>query len=345
MDRKILLIYTGGTIGMKQDPDTLLLKPFDFKQILQEVPELRKFNFQIDTISFDPVIDSSDVKPSFWIELARLIREHYDAYCGFVVLHGTDTMAYSASALSFMLENLEKPVVFTGSQLPIGMLRTDGKENLIDAIELAADAGPDGHPRVSEVCVYFENELFRGNRTVKYNAENFSAFRSANYPSLAEVGIHIKYNTSALYRPEQWGKPLRLHTDLDTRVAVLKIFPGISESLVRTVLSAEGLRAVVLETFGSGNAPSAPWFLDALAGFTEKGGIVVNVTQCLAGSVDMSAYANGDTLRKAGVICGYDLTTEAALTKLFVLLGQYSDNKDVRELFRICVSGEFSQKK
>ena len=345
MDRKILLIYTGGTIGMKQDPDTLLLKPFDFKQILQEVPELRKFNFQIDTISFDPVIDSSDAKPEFWVSLARLIREHYDAYCGFVVLHGTDTMAYSASVLSFMLENLEKPVVFTGSQLPIGMLRTDGKENLIDAIELAADAGPDGRPYVSEVCIYFENELFRGNRTVKYNAENFSAFRSPNYPSLAEVGIHIKYNTSVLYRPEQWGKPLRLHTDLDTRVAVLKIFPGISETVVRSVLGTEGLRAVVLETFGSGNAPSDAWFLSALSDFTARGGILVNVTQCQAGSVDMGAYANGDTLRQAGVLCGYDLTTEAALAKLFVLLGQYPDNKDVRELFRICVSGEFSQKK
>ena len=344
MDRKILLIYTGGTIGMKQDPDTLLLKPFDFTQILQEVPELRKFDFQIDTISFDPVIDSSDAKPAFWVDLARLIREHYDTYCGFVVLHGTDTMAYSASALSFMLENLEKPVIFTGSQLPIGMLRTDGKENLIDALELAADKGPDGHPCVCEVCIYFETELFRGNRTVKYNAENFSAFRSANYPALAEVGIHIKYDRSALFRPEQWGKPLRIHTKLDTNVAVLKIFPGISESFVRAVLSAEGLRAVVLETYGSGNALSAPWFLEAISTFTATGGIVVNVTQCLAGSVDMGAYANGDTLRKAGVLCGYDLTTEAALTKLFVLLGQYSDNKDVRELFRICISGEFSQK-
>ncbi len=344
MDRKILLIYTGGTIGMKQDPDTLLLKPFDFTQILQEVPELRKFGFQIDTISFDPVIDSSDAKPEFWVDLARLIREHYDAYCGFVVLHGTDTMAYTASALSFMLENLEKPVILTGSQLPIGMLRTDGKQNLIDAIELAADIGPDGHPCVSEVCIYFETELFRGNRTTKYNAENFSAFRSANYPALAEVGIHIRYNRPALFRPDQWGKPLRIHMDLDTHVAVLKIFPGISEAFVRSVLSAEGLRAVVLETYGSGNALSDAWFLDALTGFTAGGGIVVNITQCQAGSVDMGAYANGDTLRKAGVVCGYDLTTEAALTKLFVLLGQYADNKEVRELFRICESGEFSQK-
>ncbi|MBR6423352.1 MAG: type I asparaginase [Bacteroidales bacterium] len=344
MDKKILLIYTGGTIGMKQDPDTLLLKPFDFTQILQEVPELRKFDMQIDTISFDPVIDSSDAKPAFWVDLAQLIRERYDAYCGFVVLHGTDTMAYTASALSFMLENLEKPVILTGSQLPIGMLRTDGRQNLIDALELAADYGPDGHPYVSEVCIYFETELFRGNRTTKYTAENFSAFRSANYPSLAEVGIHVRYNRQALYRPDQWGKPLRLHTKLDTNVAVLKIFPGITPSFVQSVLSAEGLRAVVLETYGSGNALSDAWFLDALRDFTARDGIVVNVTQCQAGAVDMGAYANGDTLRKAGVLCGYDLTTEAALAKLFVLLGQYADNKDVRELFRICISGEFSQK-
>ena len=340
----VLLIYTGGTIGMKEDPATQTLKPFDFSSLMEEVPELRKFALDIDSYTFDPLIDSSDIEPGMWKKLAELIRDNYAAYDGFVVLHGTDTMAYSASALSFMLDNLDKPVIFTGSQLPIGMLRTDGKENLIDALELAADKGPDGHPCVNEVCIYFENELYRGNRTVKYNAENFSAFRSANYPALAEVGIHIKYNRAALFRPAQWGKPLRIHTNLDTNVAVLKIFPGISESFVRTVLSAPDLRAVVLETYGSGNALSAPWFLAAISEFTAAGGIVVNVTQCLAGSVDMGAYANGDTLRKAGVVCGYDLTTEAALTKLFVLLGQYADNKDVIELFRICMRGEFSQK-
>jgi len=344
MERKILLIYTGGTIGMKQDPDTLLLKPFNFSQILQEVPELRKFDFHIDSISFDPVIDSSDVKPGFWVELADLIRDHYEDYCGFVVLHGTDTMAYSASALSFMLENLEKPVIFTGSQLPIGMLRTDGKENLIDSLELAAARDSEGHPYVSEVCIYFETELFRGNRTTKYSAENFSAFRSANYPALAEVGIHVKYDTKALYRPRRWGKTLKVHTRLDTRVAVLKIFPGITEAFVRAVLDSEGLRAVVLETYGSGNSPSDPWFLDALASFTAAGGIIVNVTQCQAGSVDMGAYANGDILQQAGVCSGRDMTTEAAVTKLFVLLGQYADNKEVRKRIEISVSGEFSEK-
>ena len=344
MEQKILLIYTGGTIGMKQDPETLLLKPFDFHQIMREVPELRKFGYVIDSLSFDPVIDSSDVNPAFWIRLSEIIRANYGFYDGFVVLHGTDTMAYSASALSFMLENLEKPVIFTGSQLPIGMLRTDGKENLISAIELAADRDDEGHPRISEVCICFDSQLFRGNRTTKYSAENFRAFRSANYPVLADIGIHIKYNAGAIYRPPVWGRPLLLHTDLDTRVAVLKIFPGISESFVRAVLSTDGLRAVVLETYGSGNSLSDPWFLDALRSFTAGGGIIVNVTQCQAGAVDMGAYANGDILRKAGLVCGRDMTTEAALTKLFVLLGQYSDNEKVAKKMEIGVSGEISEK-
>ena len=342
MDRKILLIYTGGTIGMKENPDTLLLEPFDFTQILQEVPELRKFGFAIDTYSFDPVIDSSDADPGFWVRLAGLIGTNYKAYDGFVVLHGTDTMAYSASALSFMLENLEKPVIFTGSQLPIGKLRTDGKENLIDSLELAAACDAYGHPCISEVCIYFENELFRGNRTTKYSAENFSAFRSPNYPPLAEVGIHVRYNNQALYRPARWGAPLLQHTRLDTRVAVLKIFPGISEAYVRAVLATEGLRAVVLETFGSGNAPSYAWFLEAVSAFTASGGIVVNVTQCQTGMVDMGTYANGDALRKAGVVCGRDMTTEAAVTKLFVLLGQYDDNKTVAIKLEIAAVGEIS---
>ena len=344
MDQKILLIYTGGTIGMKQDPETLLLKPFDFHQIMQEVPELRKFHYIIDSISFDPVIDSSDVRPAFWVRLCEIIRVNYAMYDGFVILHGTDTMAFSASALSFMLENLEKPVIFTGSQLPIGMLRTDGKENLISSIELAAARDADGHPCISEVCICFDSQLFRGNRTTKYNAENFRAFRSANYPVLADIGIHVKYNPAAIYRPPVWGRPLLIHTELDTRVAVLKIFPGISESFVKSVLSAEGLRAVVLETYGSGNSLSDPWFLEALRSFTDAGGIIVNVTQCQAGAVDMGAYANGDILRKAGLVCGRDMTTEAALTKLFVLLGQYTDNQEVIKKMEIGVSGEISDK-
>lgn len=344
MNRSILLIYTGGTIGMKQDPETLLLKPFNFNQITEEVPELKKFGYKIDSFSFDPVIDSSDVSIPFWIKLAGVIRDNYAHYDGFVVLHGTDTMAFSASALSFMLENLEKPVVFTGSQLPIGMLRTDGKENLISSIEIAASSRPDGHPMIPEVCVYFESQLYRGNRTVKDNAENFRAFRSANYPVLAEVGIHIRFNTSAIHYPETWGEPLRIHDKFDTDIAVLKIYPGISQAYVSAVLGIPGLRAVVLETFGSGNSTSERWFLDSLKHFSDAGGVIVNITQCQAGGVDMGAYANGNILAQAGVISGYDLTTESAITRLFILLAENTDNSEVKSKFSTKMCGEFSDK-
>lgn len=341
-NRKILIIYTGGTIGMKQDPDTLLLKPFDFSQITSEVPELRKFGCVIDSLSFDPIIDSSDVSVDFWVELVDIIRKKYDSYDGFVVLHGTDTMAFSASALSFMLEDLEKPVIFTGSQLPIGALRTDGKENLISSIEIASAQDQDGHPLISEVCVYFENKLYRGNRTTKYSAENFHAFVSPNYPALADVGIHIKYRDGLINRRAEWGRPLKCHTQLDTAVATIRIFPGMASDAVKAVLSISGLRAVVLETYGSGNVPAKEWFLSEIRKFVAAGGIAVNVTQCCAGSVDMGAYANGAVLRDVGVIGGKDITTEAALTKLFVLLGSTKDNSEVKELFEMAKSGEFS---
>ncbi|MBE6223930.1 MAG: type I asparaginase [Bacteroidales bacterium] len=342
MARKILLVYTGGTIGMKQDPETLALKPFNFNQILEEVPELKKFGCEIDTYSFDPVIDSSDVQPQFWITLAEFIRKNYSSYDGFVILHGTDTMSYTASALSFMFENLSKPVVLTGSQLPIGMLRTDGKENLISSIEIASATDVQGHPMVPEVCIYFDTHLYRGNRTTKYNAENFRAFRSANSPVLADVGIHIKYNTSYIRTPDNYTNFLKVSKNLDTRVAVLKIFPGITPQVMDAVLGMEGLRGVVLETFGSGNAPTAEWFVSRIKDAVRRGILVLNVTQCLAGKVDMDAYATGIALKNEGVISGYDSTTEAALTKMFYVLGQSDDLSIIKELLNSNLRGEIS---
>lgn len=342
MHRSILLIYTGGTIGMKQDPETLALKPFNFNQILEEVPELKKFGCNIDTYSFDPLIDSSDVQPAFWIRLTSLIKENYSKYDGFVVLHGTDTMSFTASALSFMFENLAKPVVLTGSQLPIGMLRTDGKENLISSIEIASAVGADGHPMVPEVCIYFESQLYRGNRTTKYNAENFRAFRSANYPVLADVGIHIKYNTSLIRYPSEWSEELMVSQKLDTNVAVLKIFPGITPAVVDAILNMDGLRGVVLETFGSGNAPTAEWFVKRIKDAVHRGLIVLNVTQCHAGKVDMDAYATGVALKKEGVISGFDSTTEAALTKMFFALGHGDTNSKVKMLLESDLRGEIT---
>ncbi len=325
INMNILLIYTGGTIGMKQDPHTGALAPFDFSQIVNEVPELGKFGCKIDSITFDPPRDSSDIDPEFWRGLVDMIGENYSNYDGFVILHGTDTMSYTASALSFMLENLEKPVILTGSQLPIGMLRTDGKENLISAIEIASKCDNEGRAIVPEVCIYFQNELFRGNRTTKYNAENFRAFASPNYPLLAETGVHIKYNLNNIRRPEVWGRQLRIYKELNTEVAILKIFPGLSRKVMNAVLSIEGVKAIILETYGSGNAPTKDWFISEIKNCISKGTIIVNVTQCQAGEVDMEAYATGIRLKEAGVISGIDITTEAALAKLFFLLGQSFD--------------------
>lgn len=342
MERSILIIYTGGTIGMKQDPVDFTLKPFNFGQILSEVPEIRKFVCRVDTYSFSPLIDSSDAQPEFWIDLARLIKKEYANYDGFVVLHGTDTMSFTASALSFMLENLEKPVVFTGSQLPIGMLRTDGKENLISAVEIASAADEQGRPIVPEVTVFFDSHLYRGNRTIKYSAENFWAFRSENAPALADTGIHIKYNLDEIRYPKQYGNPLKISETLDTDVAILKIFPGMRENMVRALFATEGLRAVILETFGSGNAPTQKWFLDIISEADRRGLIIMNITQCIAGCVDMEAYATGIELKKMGVVSGYDSTLEAALAKLFYLMGKYADNDLVKRELNKNLRGEIS---
>ncbi len=339
----LLLIYTGGTIGMKQDMKDLTLKPFDFSQILDEVPEIRKFAFKIDTYSFEPPIDSSDVEPSLWQDLARLIKDKYEDYDGFIILHGTDTMSYSASALSFMLDGLTKPVIFTGSQLPIGVPRTDGKENLISAVEIASAKDDEGHPAVPEVCVCFDSLLMRGNRSTKVNSEVFRAFQSPNFPPLAEAGINIRYNNEYIRKPNDWYQSLTINTDLDTRVSILKIHPGITPEVVRNILCGKDTRAIIMETYGSGNAPTRDWFLDIVKESSAMNKIIVNVTQCLAGTVNMNIYANGKALERAGVIDGYDSTTESALAKLFYLMGKSRDNEWVKAMMSRNLKGEISK--
>ena len=339
----ILLIYTGGTIGMKEDPTLQALRPFDFSQILEEVPELGKFAYKIDSYTFDPLIDSSDVEPAHWVSLVKLIEERYDDYDGFVILHGTDTMAYSASTLSFMIEGLTKPVIFTGSQLPIGTPRTDGKENLISSVEIAAAKDEEGHPLVPEVCICFDNVLIRGNRSRKFNSDNFRAFRSEDYPPLAEAGISIRYNSNLLRKPESWDERPLFHTELDTRVSILKIHPGITPGVVRDILLGKETRAVILETYGAGNAPSKEWFISIVKEAADNGKILLNVTQCVAGRVNMDLYATGKSLKAAGVINGYDSTTESALGKLFYLLGVFETNEDVKAGLEMDLRGEISK--
>ncbi len=343
MTASILIIYTGGTIGMKEDPMDGTLKPFDFSQIMEEVPELNKFDVKIDSYTFDPLIDSSDVEPSLWISLAELIYERYEDYDGFIILHGTDTMAYSASTLSFMLEGLTKPVVFTGSQLPIGVPRTDGKENLISAVEIAAAKDYEGHARVPEVCIYFDSKLLRGNRSTKYSAEAFNAFASPNCPPLAEAGIQIRYNTDVIRKPIYWDAQLRVQTRLDTRVAILKVHPGMTPQVMRSVVSDPLTRACIIETYGSGNALSKDWFLDIVREAASAGKILLNVTQCKSGTVNMNLYATGATLKHAGVLSGSDITTEAALGKLFSLMGRSDNDGWVKTMLEKNLCGEITK--
>ena len=339
----ILLIYTGGTIGMKEDPKAQALKPFDFSQILAEVPELGKYAHKIDSYTFSPLIDSSDVEPGLWVSLVNLIESKYDDYDGFVILHGTDTMAYSASALSFMIEGLTKPVIFTGSQLPIGMPRTDGKENLISSVEIAAAKDADGHALVPEVCIYFDNKLMRGNRTTKVNSDHFDAFHSENCPPLAEAGISIRYNQGVILKPEDWNHKPLFHTQLDTRVSILKLHPGITEQVVDHILCGHESRAVIIETYGAGNAPSKEWFLSLINKASGMDKILLNVTQCLAGGVNMDIYATGKCLKNAGVRSGYDCTTEGALAKLYYLMGWSENNSLVKEMLERDLRGEISK--
>jgi L-asparaginases, type I len=335
----ILVLYTGGTIGMMQDPKTGALVPFDFGNIYEHLPVLRNFGYQIDFYSFDPLIDSSNMQPEFWARLAHKIGENYEQYDGFVVLHGSDTMAYSASALSFMLENLNKPVVFTGSQLPMGVVRTDGRENFLAAIEIAA-AKEDDMPIVPEVSIFFENQLLRGNRTTKFNAENFNAFASGNFPSLAEVGVHIKYNREKILKPN--FKKLKVHTHFDSNVGILKLFPGISEDFIRHILKTPNLRALVLETFGSGNASTAPWFLQALREAIDKGLIILNITQCKAGAVEMGRYETSLDMARIGVVSGHDMTTESAVAKLMFLLGGKYTKEQIVKILQTSIRGEMT---
>ncbi len=338
---KVLLIYTGGTIGMGRNPRTGALEPLDFNHLDAAMPELRFVDTDIDVYQFTPPIDSSDMSPRMWAQLVRIIADRYDRYDGFVILHGTDTMAYTASALSFMLENLTKPVVLTGSQLPMGQLRTDGKENVLTSIEIAAAQGVDGRPVVPEVCIYFGGHLLRGNRATKIAADGFDAFESFNYPHLCDAGVNFDFHHHHILQPE-FSKPMHPHIALDSNVIVFSLFPGIQENIVRHVLDAPELRGIVMRSFGSGNAPQKPWILRLLREASARGVTIVNISQCVSGRVEMGRYDTGYQLKSAGVLSGFDSTVEAAVTKLMYLQARYTDHHLIRNYMSRSIAGEIT---
>jgi len=335
---KILLIYTGGTIGMIKDYKSGVLKAFDFKKVVTGIPELGQLDCSIDSVSFKKPIDSSNMNIQHWVSIASTIEKHYDQYNGFVVLHGSDTMSYTSSALSYMLEHLAKPVIFTGSQLPIGDLRTDAKENLITSIQIAT-LQRQGRPVIQEVCLYFEYKLYRANRTTKINSEHFEAFGSLNYPALAESGVHLKVHEEYLLKRKN-KKALVVHKNLDDNVAILKLFPGLNRAVAQSVLTIPNLRALVVETYGSGNAPTDDWLLTDLKEAISRGLQIVNVTQCPGGSVIMGQYETSEALQNMQVINGKDVTTEAAITKLMYLLGSHVSKKSFKSIFETSLRGE-----
>jgi len=327
---------------MVKDYKTGALKNFNFNKLLEHIPEINHLNCTVESVSFDQPIDSSNMEPEQWILISEFIESSYLDYDGFVVLHGSDTMSYTASAISFMFENLSKPVIFTGSQLPIGDLRTDAKENLITSIQIAAAQRRDGTPMISEVCLYFEHVLYRANRTTKMNTEQFGAFASPNFPPLGESGVHLKFYKHLIYTPQK-RNPLKVRKRLDDNIVVLKIFPGISEKVIQSVLNTPGLKGVILESYGSGNAPNKTWFIDLLKETISSGVYVVNVSQCSRGSVSMGKYETSIELEKIGLINGKDITTESALAKLMYLLGENTPKNMFKSVFETPLRGEIRE--